>query len=83
MDAGREQHRLAVVLRVANEAFVYDGDSTVAVANDAAQRLGRADNSGEEALDVVHAGLGEEIVVGVVHEQADVPRGHEELGVRG
>ena len=73
MDAGRQQHRLAVVDRVANVALLDDHDRAVAVGDVSAERDRRAHGVEEELANVVHTRLGKEVLIGGVHQQPDVP----------
>ena len=74
VDARRQQHGLAVVLRVADVALLDDGDRAVAVLDVPAQLYRLARDPEEDRRDVVHARLREEVLVRFVHQQADCAR---------
>ena len=62
VDAGGQEHGLAVVARVAEEALLDDDDRPIPVLDEAPERLG-PDAPHVDRLDVVHARLGEEVAV--------------------
>mmetsp|Transcript_8851 Transcript_8851/g.17991 ORF Transcript_8851/g.17991 Transcript_8851/m.17991 type:complete len:239 (-) Transcript_8851:31-747(-) len=88
MDTGRQKHRLPIVNCIADEALLNDADGAVAVpdvdtAHSIACKWHRvADRLNKHGVDVVHARLSKQIVILVVHQEADVACLDEELKVQ-
>lgn len=84
VDPGREEEGLAVVHRDPDVALLHDQDGSVPVLQLAVVRQCRGANVlHEDGIDVVHAGLREEVPPPLVHKQPDMPRWDEHLEVRG